>query len=208
MIRAGSATAERDARAAAEGRCARALREELWEALARADGLDRPAKLRLWSLVGHVGQRLDIGGIGVSPVAMDTIAGDWRPADDGPLALIIPVHDGPNAHGVPLLDLVAWLPRTGAVCRRTGIADLLGAWNVAPPLSPSLVTVHPDPGAWARAGGSGVMVLDFKRAWHVLGHVSRLAVHSVEFGLHLDRALKPPPVRRPEIVVMREAAAA
>lgn len=189
------------------GRLSGNLRAEHLAAVTAADRLEGAHRERFRSLVGPPGQRLTVGGVGIAPIKPDPIEGTYLPAESGPVALILAARDLPNAIDAQLFDLVAWLPRTGELFRRTGLADLLGPWNVSCPPS-DRVDLYEDPASWARSNGAGVVLLDMARAWSALGHICRLTVPSVEFGNRLDRALVPPKVRRPEILVRREVAAA
>ncbi len=207
MLRPASASA---IRAASYGLERRALRIELLDALARADALPPTAKARHRDLVGLVGHRLNVGGVGVSPIVADTTTGTYQPFPGGALmALIVPVREAPNDRSVPLLDLLAWLPRTGEIFTRLGNADILG-WQHVEPLPPDgPVRVHTTPGTWCRSGGDGVVVIDWRRCRSQLGHLSAVAVDAdaMDLGRRLDAALKPPPGHRPEVLVNRGRAA-
>lgn len=207
MIRPDSPTAARIHQDVAEGRRIEVIREEHRTALAAADRLQGPAKDRFRSLVGHVGQRLAVGGIGVHPIAQVNGTGRFELAENGPQALILPVRLGPNRLGIPLTDLLAWVPREELLLTRYG-TPVLG-WDHLSAVCPDApILVHADPGTWCRANGQGIVVLDWTRAWGELGHLPTLAVDTVEFGRFVEGALKPPPVRRPRILVRREAVAA
>lgn len=207
MIRPASPTAARIALEQVEGRCVASLRKEHRAAIDAADRLPRREKERLWTRVGNMGQRLDVGGVGVHPIAPSLTSGRFELAEVGPLALIIPVRPAPNDIGIPLLDLCAWLPKEGRVFTRFG-AGVLG-WDHVSPVNPDgPVMVHPDPGAWCRANGQGVVLVDWQRAWPELGHLPALVVDSVSFGERLKGALQPPEVPLPRIFVRSEAIAA
>lgn len=184
----------------------------LWEehcaGLIRAGHLKGASRDRFLSLVGHAGQRLDVGGIGIHPITPFVESRTFELADSGPTALILPVRPAPNARGVPLIDLAAWLPRTNEVYRRLGIGDLLGEWAAWPGFSGDRpVTVSEDPGSWARANGESVFLLDWNRAWSLLSHLPALAAPTVAFGRRLQAIMEPPPVHRPVVYVPEGAGA-
>jgi hypothetical protein len=204
MIRPDSPTAHR---IAAENAHTGVLRGELLTCLEAADRLAGPARDRFRALVGHAGMRLDVGGVGIHHITPHAQSRTFVFSPTGPLALILPVRSVPNDRGAPLLDLAAWLPRTGEVFCRLGATDLLGEW-AAWPATDSPVTVFADPGAWARANGDGVFLLTWGKAWNLLHHLTALVAPTVEFGRRLDAAMQPPPQRRPQIYVREEAVAA
>lgn len=207
MIRPGSPTAARLRDSAGEWGWSATLRAELLAALAAADRLPPSARRRLHALVGHVGQRLDVGGIGVHAISPDIKSALFELAESGPQAVILPLRSGPNSHDVPLEDLAAWFPREGIVLTRLG-SPVLG-WAHNDPIAPDgPVRVYADPGAWARSNGIGVVILDWSKAWSELGHLSALTADSVTLGQRLEKALLPPKSHRPRLFVRQEALAA
>ncbi|GEO82016.1 hypothetical protein [Pararhodospirillum oryzae] len=70
------------------------------------------------------------------------------------------------------------------------------------------LVIHPDPLEWMRAGGQGVVILDWGRflPLHV-GGPSRLVCTTLPLAERLDRALRAPP-RRFQIEVIEEGVAA
>src|SRR5262249_46522092 len=70
-----------------------------------------------------------------------------------------------------VIDLAAWLPRTGQVATRLGIAGLIGereAETAQYDLNARPVRVWRDPIGWLRAGRRGVVVANEFAAAHVL----------------------------------------
>ena len=122
--------------------------------------------------------------------------------------LIVPEWEGEPGDSA-LLDLVAFDPRTGALASRTAWCAVLGHRAVhtargfeARGLSQS-VLVAESPLSWLRAVSSGrdpVLVLDWSRAWHVLGGLSRLVADTVENGEKLEKFVRPR-MRLPKIMV-------
>ena len=203
MIRPGSPTA---ARRAADGRTTRLLHEEHLFGLAAADRLTGPAKVRYTDLVPQTIQRFDtVGGVGVASIRPHG-DGTYELAEIGIGALIFAVRDLPASLGGSLLDLVAYLPKTGEVYRRLGASDLLGAWHAAPPAEDS-VRVFSSPVEWARAGAVGVVVLAWDRVPLAIGHARRLVAVAddpavaVALGRRLRDALVPSAPRLPRILV-------
>jgi len=196
MMRPNSPTAHRITE---DGGTTRMLHSEHLFGLANADRLTGPAKARFRELLPPIYLRFDIGGIGVAAVNPSP-ADTYELAEVGPKALIFPCRGYPGTHPEPLIDLVAWNPRTGELYRRLGIADLLGGWHVMPPAS-DVVKVYSDPASWARAGGDGVVVLDWGRVHFALGHVRKLVADDVALGRRLRDAMTPPAPRLPRILV-------
>ena len=126
--------------------------------------------------------------------------GRFEFAEDGQPAIIVPCYDGlpfildanPERHVEQLVDLIAtetdkpsrvWLRRGEALILGSAYLDL--AAEVASPLP-----VFSDPLAWLRAGGAGVVVLDW--AWApdlLLGF--ELVAENLELGERLASAMKP-----------------
>ncbi len=172
-------------------------------ALTIADNLQGADKHWHRSLVGPIYQRFDVGGIGILPVQVDQRTRTWEPvpAELGETALIVPVRSCPNWHGAPLLDLIGWT--CDGFYSRMGTTDVLGWAHLDPLGDGDPVKVHPDPGAWCRAGGAGVVVVNFDRARIALDHLPKLACDNLDLARRLDRALEPPPARKPMVLVPR-----
>lgn len=182
------------------GRHTNRFSDEMAAAAAAVDRLPSDAKDRLYHLVGHPGQRLAVGGVGLLTIRVDFVTGTYQPAEVGQKALIFCARDIPANLGGRLIDLVAWQPRTGETFRRLGTTDLLGEWVLStteqePP------TVFENPATWAKADGQGIAILDWHAAYRHLGHVPALAVQDVAFGQRLRAALRPPAMPRPTIFI-------
>ena len=189
-------------------RLARQLHDEHLAAVEAVDRLELGKKRHFWGLVGHPGQRLDVGGIGLQPIRGDHRTGLYEPTEDGPRAIIFPARNLPHCLGGELVDLVAFLPGSGEIFRRRGVADMLGEWWGSPPVYEA-VTVFMDPAEWARSNGAGVVLLDWTNAWSAIGHIDCLAVLDVPAGQRLRSALNPPPApRRPRILVAEKSVGA
>ncbi|KFG90039.1 hypothetical protein BV98_002212 [Sphingobium herbicidovorans NBRC 16415] len=82
----------------------------------------------------------------------------YQPNDDGEPHLILPVHEGGD-----IIDMVAFDPRwPDRWLRRTGNAVLLNADDIAAPRwDAGTVEVWATPLDWLRAGGEGVVILDY-----------------------------------------------
>ena len=147
---------------------------------------------------------LDCGMPGLANIKL-TRDGRFEFAEDGQPAIIIPCYDGlpfildANAerHVEHIVDLVAVdLDHPDRHWRRRGEAVILGAAyldlaaEAAAPLS-----VFSNPLAWLRAGGDGIVMLDWAWAPDLLLGFDLIA-EDVELGNQLEKAL------RPEIWVM------
>ncbi len=133
----------------------------------------------------------------------------WEPEAGGVGLVVIPEWEGVPGESAPL-DLVAWNPRTGELAGRTGRAVVLGENAVAEAVDfeghglSRAVRVAETPLSWLRmtaAGIPAVVVVDWKRAWDVLGGVSGLVAETVELAELLDDRVQPPKLRRPKILV-------
>lgn len=212
MLRPGSPTAIRDA---GETRAALALWAEYDAAIARAQ---TPAT-RIWRERMGWPRRAALMGLGggVSRI-LPHVGGLFTPCEDGSAAaIIIPAWLGP-APGRPgdLYDLIAWVPTSGSIYTRRGLADILGDWAIiqAEPCMgiPGRIEIFPDPGAWARAatwddqGGHGVVVLDWNRARARLGHLAGVCdfvCPDIGTGQRLRRALQPSPEPKAHILIQQ-----
>lgn len=198
MIRPSSST---DARLRSDGRKTSMLRRLHLAALDNADRLTGAARTRFLDLVGSINQRIDVGGIGVMPIQVDAENHIWEPVEFGTAALIVPVRESRNRCGAPLVDLLAWRPSTGAVYTITDMTDVLG-WDHLDPVFPDApVVLHPDVGAWCRASGNGLVVINLSRVRGHLGHLPAIVVNDIATGRRLRTALTPPAPRLPCILV-------
>jgi len=193
-----------------EGRMAQRLRDEHDEAIAAVCRLPQRDRGAFWDLVGHPGERLDVGGIGLGQISPDRTRHLYEPCDEsGPTALIFAARDLPLRGGGQVLDLVAWLPRSGEIFCRFGAVDVFGEWHLAVPLVlDEPLVVFADPGSWARANGAGICILDWARARSSLRHVPAFLAPDVDFGRRLREMLVPQIPRRPRILVPRRLCAA
>jgi DNA primase len=126
----------------------------------------------------------------------------------GPGRLIFPEWEG--GPGTALLDLVAWDPRSNDMATRCGRAIVLNEAAVdlaigfeARGLAHS-VKVAASPLSWLRRMAEGenvILVVDWSRAWDVLGCIRQLDAETVELGELLDKHVRPPRLRRPQIMV-------
>jgi len=162
-----------------------------------------------------------IGG-GVARITVHP-GGLYEPSEEGGVpAIIIPCWPG-QAPGQPedLVDLLAWVPSSGNLYTRCGVADVLGeeAIRQAEPCMGMTrpLTIFADPGSWARAhtwddrGDHGIVVINWQRARASLGHLTGITdfhVPDVLTGQRLREALKPPPPPRLRILVSAEEAEA
>jgi hypothetical protein len=176
------------------------LRLEHDAAISRVCDLPAGHRQEFWRLVGPPGQRLDVGGIGLLPIAHHTATSQFEPAECGPTAIIIPVRDGPRRNEGELIDLLAWLPRSGETLTRYGIAQVLGPWLLGPLPDPE-IRIFSDPGCWCRSNGAGVFVIDWAASRALLGHFDRLVVDDLDFGRRLRKAIQPPRQPAPQIFI-------
>ena len=155
--------------------------------------------------------------------------GGYEPCDRegvGTPAVIIPAWPGP-APGQPdeLLDLVAWVPSTGALFTRCGLVDVISeeAIRASEPIGGDggrPLRIFSSPAAWAAAatwdgpdshGAHGVLVVRWDGVRAALGPLActvPLVTDSVDTGRRLRAALEPPVTPRPSILVDEGRAAA
>ena len=85
--------------------------------------------------------------------------GRYEPSTIGDVALILPVTEAGE-----LVDLCAWVPRTGEVATRLGAGALLGGECIGRPYGDGVtfppIPVHRSPLGWLRANRSGSVILD------------------------------------------------
>lgn len=213
MIRPRSRSAETHA---ALGRSIRELWDEFEEACQRAQSPQARAwRDRYWP--PHAPAQGLGGGVTRITPARD---GTYLPDPDGQLpAIIIPAWRF-QAPGRPddLIDLLAWVPTTGALLTRRGIADVLGVEALArcTPLMgiTDPLVIFSDPGAWAAAhswdnrGDHGIVVIRWDRVRSMLGHLvgtTEFVVPDLATGRRLRKALTRPDPAHPKILVTTSA---
>jgi len=225
MIRPGSATAHKHAAAAAAWRSTGSLHDELDRAYRRT------ADSRAWDWRERTGWPLAAAGYGLGGgVARIAFAGDtYEPCDRegvGTPALILPCWSGPAPSSPDtLLDLLAFVPSTGAVITRLGLAAMLGEWAIHKlemgwdrdygSLGRRLM-VYRDPLSWALAGsgstvwgyhrgGHGIVVLDWRRLRSAIGPLVdngvELVGEDIATARRLRAALQPKAPASPRILV-------
>lgn len=126
----------------------------------------------------------------------------FTPADEGPLAVIMPVFDG-MAISDNIVDLTAWYPREpGKWWARTGIAWGLGEQFAEPPFwDDDPIKVFRTPMSWLAASGQGICLLERENAWEHLGPIPKIAAEDKAHGLELQGLLTPPVLQKPKIMV-------
>ncbi len=137
----------------------------------------------------------------------------WEPCEEGERLVVIPEWEG--GPGGPLVDLIAWNPRTDVVAHRSGFGVVLGEDVVLEALGFEArglsrpVEIAESPLSWLRMVGAGarpVLIVDWRRAWDVLGALSRVVAESIPLGESLQRRLKPPRAHQPKIQVDSDSA--
>lgn len=189
------------------GKTARWLRDELDAALTTVSRLSQEQREIFWEAVGRPGDRQSVGGVGILKVKLSRAQGTWEPADEGVSCLILPARTNQHFVGADLVDLVAYHPQSARSFRRLGNAAVLGEWHLDfPAIFDEPLTIYPDPLAWARDNGRGIVILDWSRVRETLGHVNKLYAPNVSFAKELKRRLVPPKVTVPEIFIPDGAA--
>ena len=158
-----------------------------------------------------------VGFIGLSRISISGVR--YEPAEDGHLALVIPVADSPWSGDPEVYDLLAFLKDLPNRCwSRLGNARCLGrwhlqdaAWNATHPVrgeGQEPVIAYPSPIAWLRGDCSGFCCLhEDWLAFEVTGVPSiQPANGDIEFGRKLKRLLRQQ-ARLPRIVVPKKVAA-
>lgn len=143
-----------------------------------------------------------VGWIGLSPI--ETRGQYFTPTDEGALAIVLPVFDG-ETHSKNLIDLACWYPdEPGKWWTRTGYAWALGEWRADFPwLLPQPTRFFRTPLEWLRAAGDGICPLD-SGAENLLsqcGLIEVVTARDLAHGEYLERALTPPPIKSPRILV-------
>ena len=160
--------------------------------------------------------RLAAGNLGLSEVetARD---GLYQPSPhNGRRAFITPVY-GPvrplevaviDPDAATPIDLVAWhMDQPNRWWLRRGTAVLLGEIEIVyAETYGEPIRIYRTPLDWLKAGGEGVVILDWTEAWfHLRG--LKLGAEDHQHGEELQRRLRPPWSKGPQILVPRKAAA-
>ena len=134
----------------------------------------------------------------------------WEPGQTS--MILLPEWEGEP--GGRLLDLVAWDPRKQTLATLCGRARVLNEAAVLAALGfearglVQALRVAETPLSWLRMRADNVdavLVTDWTAVWPVLGGLSRLQAETVDLGESLDRYVRPPRLRRPEILVEADA---
>lgn len=144
---------------------------------------------------------------GVSPLAVGTpwAIGAARVVIE-PGGLYVPNPIGSYSYILPcigaggLIDLACWIPATGEIASRLGVAAMLGQRQAEEAVDD--VTAHPvpvwrSPLSWLRAARTGIVVVDAVRAGHLLSGLVLLA----EDAAHADDLRRRLRVRPPRIMI-------
>ncbi|MBY5879846.1 hypothetical protein HFN46_11825 [Rhizobium leguminosarum] len=102
-----------------------------------------------------------------------------------------------------LHDVVYWCPRTGEVATYEGRAFALGELAIGNAATYALegrLHIHATVGRWIIAGGTGIVVIDWRRAYDMLKDAPRIRVDEaiVPLYVHYMRPPKPEVWVRPE----------
>lgn len=215
MMRPGDRMAARISRGIA-GRRSRELFTEYDAAMARTQA----PEIRAWRERQGWPRSATLMGLGGAccRIIIHAASGMYTPAEDGgAAAILIPVWPG-QAPGRPedLVDLLAWVPATGALLSRWGLADVLGMEAIeqaGPCLGAGTLHVFSDPGAWARAatwegpasrGAQGIVIARWDRVKARVGHLTGAAdfvCDSLALARRLRAALEPDKPALPRILV-------
>ena len=175
---------------------------DLWsEFLSAVPRLRRCHLDRLAALGIGAHEILAAGNAGMARIRRHA-GGLYEPDDTGDPALIVPIFLGEipapgNPVAEPILDdLIAWHPdRPNRWALRAGTAVTLGnAWGSWP------LPIHRTPLDWLRAGGAGVVILDWVGAFLRFGDSPLLAQdleHGQEIRERLTRPVPCPPILVP-----------
>lgn len=158
-----------------------------------------------------------IGFLGLSRISISDVR--YEPAEDGPLAIVLPVTDTPWEQEPVAYDLLAFLRDVPTRCwSRLGNARTLGRWHLddaafktAWPIrgdNQDPVIAFPSPLEWLRGDCAGFCCLhEDWLAFETVGVPSiQPANGDVEFGRRLKRLIYEP-AHLPRIVVRKKAAA-
>jgi hypothetical protein len=144
---------------------------------------------------------------GVNPLAVGTpwAIGAARVVIE-PGGLYVPNCIGTYAYILPcigtggLIDLVCWIPATGEIASRLGVAAMLGQRQAEEAVDDTNVRPVPvwrSPLSWLRAARTGIVVVDAVRAGHLLSGLVLLAEDAAH-AADLRRRLR---VRPPRIMI-------
>lgn len=138
----------------------------------------------------------------------------WEPGTAVTLVIIPDWPNGPSENDAPT-DLIGWHPKTGDLSLFTGGGLVLGAdllaeaWGFEARGLSRPVVVADGPLSWLQKTARGersVLLCDWGRAWEALGSVPSLVVGNIELGERLQRAVRPPKLPLPRILVAGAAA--
>ncbi|GEM_PF-1440670 len=134
----------------------------------------------------------------------------WEPnMGDVGLVILPDWPRGPNPDDNPA-DLIGWNPHTGELSVLTGAAYHLGAdlvaeaWGFESRGLSRPVSVSASPMSWLKRlskGDRSVLLVDWSRAWDAFGGVPTLAAETVDLGDRLEKAVRPPRMQGPKIMV-------
>lgn len=157
-----------------------------------------------------------VGFVGISRISISGVR--YEPAEDGPLALVIPVADFPWSEETEVYDLLAFLKDVPQRCwSRLGNARTLGrwhlrdaAWEAAHPVRADRqepVIAFPSPIAWLRADCNGFCCLNTDWLGYETAGVPLIqpADADLDFGRELKRHIHEA-ARLPGVVIPKPAA--
>ena len=156
-----------------------------------------------------------VGFVGLSRISISDVR--YEPAEDGPLAVVIPVADAPWSEERVVYDLLAFLKDVPSRCwSRLGNARCLGrwhlrdaAWNAAHPIrGDEPVIAYPTPLDWLRGDCAGFCCLHEDWLGYELIGVPSIqpANADVECGRQLKRLILEQ-ARLPRVVIPKATTA-
>ena len=174
--------------------------------------------------IGTVGRSLGISEVAVRVVGFlgltrISASGDcYEPSEDGPLAAVFPVADGPWDEVPEVYDLLAVrLNNSERFWTRLGNARVLGRWNIShatllatwpiPGDSTAPLKVFKTPLGWLQSGCDGACLIDTSWAAYELSMVPRIEPQDWGHGQELHRSIYTP-AHLPRIVQRQELQAA
>ena len=138
---------------------------------------------------------------GVNRVTVD--AGWYDPDPAGRAAIIVPVFEDHR-----LIDLVATGLASRRIARRDGCGVILGHTALECALyCEETLHLRRDPIEWLQRGGTGAVVLDWRRAPYILTELAGIACSSSELAAQVDKTLRQP-LRVPPLFVRKARRAA
>ena len=157
-----------------------------------------------------------VGFVGLARISISGVR--YEPAEDGPLAVVIPVADSPWIEDTEVYDLLAFLKDCPNHCwSRLGNARCLGRWHLQDAVSNAVwpirgdnqapVIAYPSPLAWLRGNCNGFCCLHEDWLGFETAGVPSIqpAGADVAFGRQLKRLLRQQ-ARLPKIVIQKVAA--